>query len=154
MRIGSLIEAFGIRCGTPLEMLPAGTLALSFHGCATINLEHDAQEDMLHVYSTVGQDPVDDVVRVAVYRMLLEANLFGHETLGGTLSLDTTTGELLLTRRVAVDHLDADALYGVVRDMVHAAEQIANHAKLANARNGLCDTLGDRAAIRIRGALA
>jgi hypothetical protein len=121
MDISSLIALFGEQAGTPLSLDAGGTLALAFDNDLTINLEHDATHDVLHLYAIVGQEPANHDARAAFYRGLLVANVFGHDTLGAALGVDDASGEVLLTVRLPLVGADVGALRDAVQSMVAAA---------------------------------
>lgn len=121
MDISSLIALFGEQAGTPLSLNQGGTLALAFDNDLTINLEHDASQDVLHLYAIVGQEPADLVARPAFYRQLLVANVFGHDTGGASLGVDDLSGEVLLTVRLPLGGTDVTVLRDAVRSMVAVA---------------------------------
>jgi hypothetical protein len=121
MDISSLIALFGEHAGTPLSLNPGGTLALAFDNDLTINLEHDASQDVLHLYAIVGQEPADHDARPAFYRQLLVANVFGHDTGGASLGVDDNSGEVLLTFRLPLAGADVAVLRDAVQSMVAAA---------------------------------
>ncbi|WP_187394990.1 type III secretion system chaperone [Pigmentiphaga aceris] len=122
MDISSLIALFGEQAGTPLALNQGGTLALAFDNDLTVNLEHDASQDVLHLYVIVGQEPADYDARPAFYRELLVANVFGHDTGGASLGIDDVSGEVLLTLRLPL----VSAEVGTLRDAVQSVVETAN----------------------------
>lgn len=137
MDISSLITLFGEQAGTPLTLASGGTLALAFDGDLTLNLEHDAVKDVLHLYVIVGQEPSDHAARAVFYRQLLVANAFGHDTGGATFGMDDDSGEVLLTWRLPLANAEVAALRDAVQSMVSFAsawqERLAAPASLATA---------------------
>ena len=121
MDISSLIALFGEQAGTPLTLTEGGTLALAFDNDLTLNLEHDASQDVLHLYAIVGQEPADHTARARFYRQLLTANVFGHETGGAALGVDDLSGEVLLTWRLPLAGADVGVLRDAVQSMVATA---------------------------------
>ncbi|MFY3305593.1 type III secretion system chaperone [Achromobacter xylosoxidans] len=119
----TLVSLLGDRAGIPLSLSEAGTLALLFENDVILNLEHAASEDALHLYVIVGGDPYDDEERLALYGDMLEANLFCHDTGGGSLGLDDATGEILLTRRVELAMAHVGHLSEAIETLVAAAIQ-------------------------------
>ena len=124
MDISNLIEMVGTRCGVSLSMPPGGTLSMTFEGDLAINLEHDIEQDVLHLYCVMGADPADDRSQLALYRQMLEANLFGHDTAGAALALDQGSGEVLLTRRVEIGALNGDLLHELLQSMARCATEL------------------------------
>ena len=123
MDVHTLVSLLGDRAGIPLSLSEAGTLALQFENDVILNLEHASSEDALHLYVIVGEDPYDDDERLALYGGMLEANLFCHDTGGGSLGLDDATGEILLTRRVELVVADVGYLSEAIETLVAAAMQ-------------------------------
>jgi hypothetical protein len=137
MDISSLIALFGEQAGTPLTLNQGGTLALAFDDELTINLEHDASQDLLHLYAILGQEPSDHAARPAFYRKLLVANVFGHDTGGASLGIDDISGEVLLTWRLPLAGAEVAVLRDAVQSMVATAtawrERLAAPAAVADA---------------------
>src|SRR5471032_566764 len=106
--------------GVSFSMNPGGTLALNFDQGININLEHDSEEDVMHIYSVLGEEPVDDGSRLDLYSAMLEANLFGHETEGATLAIDSATREILLTRRFDLANTTGEMVHEAATGMVRA----------------------------------
>lgn len=123
MDVHTLVSLLGERAGVPLALSEAGTLALQFDDGVALNLEYAEAENVLHLYAIVGEDPHEDDFRLLVYSLMLQGNLFGHETAGGTLSLDDGTGELMLTRRIDLAVADVEYLSEAVETLVTAAAQ-------------------------------
>jgi hypothetical protein len=130
----SLIALFGEESGVPLSLGESGTIDLIFDNDVTVTLEHDDPQDMMHAYAVLGQEPVDSEQCLSLYRDMLSANAFGHETDGATLSLDERTGEILLTRRLELSDATVSQLRRVVESMVDVA--LAWREKLSTAAHG------------------
>jgi hypothetical protein len=114
----SLIALFGEESGVPLVLGDSGTIDLIFENDITLTLEHDDPQDILHAYVVIGNEPLETDQCLSLYRALLAANAFGHETEGATLSLDERTGEVLLTRRLELADATVSQLRRVVETMV------------------------------------
>lgn len=121
MEASRLVSLFGLESGTPLALGPSGTLDLVFENGRTLTLEHDEEQDVLHCYVVLGQNPVHSAERATAYRWMLAANVFGHGTGGATLGLDETTDELLLTQRIALQDANVSGLREIVESMVEVA---------------------------------
>jgi hypothetical protein len=117
----SLIALFGEESGVPLVLGDSGTIDLIFENDITLTLEHDDPQDILHAYVVIGNEPLESDQCLALYRALLSANSFGHETEGATLSLDERTGEVLLTRRLELADAGVSQLRRIVETMVDVA---------------------------------
>lgn len=122
MTAQQLVEQFAARMGV------AG-LALDAHGCAalesqqgvTVNLEHDAAQDLLHLYSHLGADPARD--RETLYAAMLDANLFGQGTGGATLARDPQDRMLVLCQTVAPASLTGETFESLVLAFMDNAQQ-------------------------------
>ncbi len=121
MDVSTLVAEFGRRAGTPLVLQAGGTLALAFDNGLTVNIEHEAAPDLLHLYVVLGQEPADPAARATYYRALLIANPFGQAAGGGAFGIDDTTGEVLLTRTLPTATLDGTQLELALRHLVEAA---------------------------------
>ncbi|AOB32426.1 hypothetical protein AKI39_19420 [Bordetella sp. H567] len=113
-----LIALFGEESGVPLTLGESGTIDLIFDKDVTVTLEHDDPQDMLHAYTVLGQEPVETEQQLTLYRDMLVANAFGHETEGAALSLDDRNGEILLTRRLELADATVSQLRRAVESMV------------------------------------
>jgi hypothetical protein len=117
----SLIALFGKESGVPLSLGDSGTIDLIFDNEVTVTLEHDDPQDMLHAYAVLGQEPMEPEQCLSLYRDMLAANAFGHETEGSSLALDERSGEILLTRRLELADATVSQLRRVVEGMVDVA---------------------------------
>jgi hypothetical protein len=117
----SLIALFGKESGVPLSLGESGTIDLIFDNEVTVTLEHDDPQDMLHAYVVLGQEPMEVGQCLSLYRAMLAANAFGHETEGAALSLDERSGEVLLTRRLELHDATVAQLRRIVEGMVDVA---------------------------------
>lgn len=116
-----LIAALGQDTGTPLSLSAAGTVALQFDSGVTLHLEHDAQQDVLHCYAVLGQEPADADQRSRLHAALLSANAFGRDTGGATLGVDDATSEVILSRRLELGHAEP----AMLRDCVASLASVA-----------------------------
>lgn len=121
MEVSSLISLFGQESGIPLSLGESGTIDLVFENDVTVTLEHDDPQDVLHCYIVLGHEPAEPDVRAVIYRNLLAANAFGHDTDGACLGLDELTGEILLTRRLELLDANVSLLRNMVQSMVNTA---------------------------------
>lgn len=106
-----LLSAYGRIAGLPdLKFEPHGCARLLFDGTIAVDLEIDEDAGCVQVYGVLG--PVPDLGREGVYRALLEANMFGTQTRGATLSIDPVQHEVLLSRRVDVAVMTSGQAFG------------------------------------------
>ena len=98
-RAQELLAAYGQIAGLPgLKFEPHGCARLMFEGSVAVDLEIDRGADCIQMYGVLGPVPAGD--REALYRRLLEGNLFCTQTRGATLAVDGVQEEVILCRRV------------------------------------------------------
>lgn len=98
------------------------------HGCArlmvgthlALDFERDAEAGVIQLYSVLGPAPAQG--DAALYRQLLEANLFGADTAGATLAIDGPMREIVLCRSISAEGLAAPAFVQTVEQFIAAAE--------------------------------
>lgn len=122
--------------------LAAPGLEFDAHGCARLRVDdridvnfERSEGHLIHVYCTLGPLPTDR--REAVFQRLLTANLFGAETGGATLAIDTEFNEVVLCTDVGNHGWTAELLASRVERFVEAA--LAWQARFAD----LASTTGD-----------
>lgn len=94
-----LLTAYGQIAGLPgLKFEPHGCARLVFERNVAVDLEIDRGANAIQVYGVLGPVPAGD--REALYRRLLESNLFCTKTRGATLSVDPVQEEVILSLRV------------------------------------------------------
>lgn len=104
----------------PLRFDAQGCARLVFDTSLAIDFERDDDARVLQVYSVLGPLPAEG--REALYRRLLEANLFGAATSGSTLAVDGNTQEVVLCRTVDVDEMGGPAFVQLVERFVATAD--------------------------------
>lgn len=126
MDISPLVEELGRLCGSALDMPPGGAVALKFDGDVVVHLEHDAEDEYLHLYTVLGSEPADARASESIHRRLLVANLFGHHTGGAAIAIDPANGEILLTRRFELGQgrLDGDQVYAAIQGIAASADEL------------------------------
>ena len=103
------------------------SLAFDAHGCARlrfdsgadVNLEVDPSGDCIHLYSVLG--PVPPGPKEHLYQRLLEANAFGLDTSGASLSIDAARNEFLLCKRVDGEMPDASSFAETIQRFASVA---------------------------------
>jgi len=79
---------------------------LVFDDKLAVDFENPPDQNLLLVYASAGKLPRDG--REQLYKMMLEANLFGLGTGGAVLALDANLDEIILFRRYPSDDIDYD----------------------------------------------
>ncbi|MEE4377567.1 MAG: type III secretion system chaperone [Candidatus Competibacteraceae bacterium] len=77
-----------------------------------LNLDYHEDEDVLVMYSTVGDVPDDQ--RLQLYQELLQANFFWESTAGATMCVDHTAERVMLMANITVGDLDLPKLMTVL----------------------------------------
>jgi hypothetical protein len=104
-----LLAAYGQLTGLPhLRFNSDGCARLLFDGSVSVDLEVDDAAACIQAYGVLGPVPAGN--REALYRRLLEGNLFGTQTGGAALSIDPVQEEVLLCRRLELAATDAAAM--------------------------------------------
>ena len=101
-----------------------GCARMLFDGKVDVNFENDEISGLLHLYSDLGELPLRG--REAVYRALLEANLFGVQTQGATLAVDGSEDQVVLSRSVLVEELSLSSFSKLLEGFVNSAEYWQN----------------------------
>src|SRR5437763_14891047 len=105
MEINDAIRDFGSLANLPGFMLDSrGMARLQLDGSIIIDFEYDANQNVLHLYSSIAPAPAVD--GEAQLRLLLEANLFLDRSLGTSFALDAGTGEFMACARLEPEYLD------------------------------------------------
>jgi hypothetical protein len=128
MNVEQILSAFGAVRGQPDLKLTNGVCRLLFEGETTVDIEPVPDEGALFFYSTIGQ--ISPVETEPVYRFLLESNLFGKGTAGGTLACDFETNEIVLWRSLEIDPLTVERFETELTRFVDAAQNAS--ARLEN----------------------
>lgn len=101
-----------------------GCARLLFDGKVAVNFESDEVFGQLHLYSDLGELPLRG--REAVYRALLEGNLFGIQTQGATLALDGSQDQVMLSRTLLMEELSLSSFSQMLEGFVGCAEYWQN----------------------------
>lgn len=122
MKAEQLLSDLGLTMGLPgLTFNTDGCARLVFDDTHAVNLESDTQTGQLLLYITLG--PLPAAGREALYLSLLEGNLFGAQTDGATLAVDSLNHEVVLCRTLVADELSAQSFTEIIEKFVNAAEQ-------------------------------
>lgn len=96
------------------------TCRLIINECITVDLEWSPHEDLLHVYSSLGNGPgVTDDDGMHWAEIMLHANAFGHDT--GRASLALHEGNVLLSRHFDLASLTFPRFFEDFRRYLEAA---------------------------------
>lgn len=109
----------------PLDFDANGCARLLFDGKVAVNFESDEVSGQLHLYTDLGELPLRG--REAVYRALLEGNLFGIQTKGATLAVDGSQDQVVLSRTVLMEELSLSAFSELLAGFVGCAEYWQNY---------------------------
>lgn len=122
MEPSSLLKEYGKSVGLPALGFDAhGCARLRFDSGGEVNLEVDPSGEWIHLYAVLG--PVLPGPNDGLYLRLLQANNFGADTRGATLSIDPSRNEILLCQRVATDVRDAFVLGAAIENFGAAARE-------------------------------
>ncbi|MBK4736383.1 type III secretion system chaperone [Noviherbaspirillum pedocola] len=99
-----------------------GMARLQLDGAMLIDFEHDPNQNVLHLYSSIGPAPFAG--GETALRLLLEANLFQDRSLGTAFALDSGTGEFMACARLELETLNGQRLVTHVERMAAAVEKI------------------------------
>ena len=98
----------------------AGCARLEFDGRTRVNFEVDTETDRLQLYSVLG--PLPGEGREALYRTLLEGNLFGGGTRGASLAVDSLAHEVVLCQCLSAELYSGEAFIALLEDFVTCAQ--------------------------------
>jgi hypothetical protein len=129
MDIRDAIRDFGSLANLPgFALDERGMARLQLDSTLIIDFEYDANQSVLHLYSSIAPAPAVD--GEAQLRLLLEANLFLDRSVGTAFALDGSTGEFMACARLELEYLDAPALVKQVERMAAAVEKMREDLKV------------------------
>lgn len=121
MKAQQLLDNLAATMGLPALPLNGDQCArLVFDTKIAVDFESDPISGELFLYCDLGTLPLGG--REALYRRLLEANLFGQQTLRATLAIEGSSDMVVLWRAVLCEELSLEAFQKVVEDFVNCAE--------------------------------
>jgi len=116
-----LLAQLGLAMNLPgLAFDANGCARLMVDGRIAVNFEVDEGAGGMQIYSTLAPLPAQE--QGPMLLMLLEGNLFGAQTLGATLAVDTLYNEIVLCRGIAVQDIDAAGFTAIVERFVTAVQ--------------------------------
>ncbi|MEO5671736.1 MAG: type III secretion system chaperone [Ramlibacter sp.] len=122
MTADDLLNDLGLTAGLPEFRFDAkGCARLMFDDKVAVNFENDESARCIHLYSPVAPLPTER--HEALYKSLLQANLFGSETLGATLAIDDLQDEIVMCRCVPTQDTTGKAFAEVLERFVTAVEE-------------------------------
>ena len=122
MKPEQLLNDLGLTMGLPdLKFNEQGCARLVFDSKTSVNLESDADTGQLRIYAVLWPLPPEG--REALYLSLLEGNLFGLQTQGATLAIDSANYQVVLCRTLVADELSANSFLAIIESFVNCAEQ-------------------------------
>lgn len=121
MNLNDLLSDLGNNIGLgPLKLDDGGVCRLVFDGDTSVDIEESGDlEHHLLMHSVVGYTPPEG--RLAFYEKLLSGNYLGRQTVGGSLALDPSTGEVLLWRSLDTAQLGVEVFASKISDFVQTA---------------------------------
>src|SRR5690606_21031516 len=122
MRAQELVREFGENIGLPdFALEKSGMARLRLDGKVVVDFEHDAGNDVLHVYA-----PIASAAHCSpqAWRLLLEANLFLDRSGGAACAFDQLTGDFMACLRLDLERLDCLTLMRRVHHLADAVERL------------------------------
>lgn len=121
MDANQLLNGLGLIMSLPnLRFDEHGCARLMFDGATAIDLEVDNDTGSLQLYSVLS--PVPPEGREAMFRSLLEGNLFGAQTHGATLAIDALFNEILLCRTIDLKQVSGAEFFALMERFVDSVE--------------------------------
>jgi hypothetical protein len=121
MNAQQLLDSLASTMGLPQMPLNSDHCArIVFDGKVEVDFESDPESGELFLHCSVGALPHGG--REALYRRLLEANLFGQETSRSTLAVDAGTESVVMWRADLCEELSLISFQQIVEDFVNCAE--------------------------------
>lgn len=122
MDADQLLASLGLATGLPdLKFDNNGCARLLFDQRMAVDLERDADASCIHIYTVLCAAPPPGTGE-ALYRRLLEGNLFGSQTQGAALAVDATSHEIILCRSVDVESSSSDDFARLIEKFLAAVE--------------------------------
>ena len=97
-----------------------GLACLGVDETLEIHFENDQERNRLQVYSILGSVPAEG--KEALFRQLLEGNLFGIETRNAILGIDDVTEEIVLSLALDCEKVGVDEFERIVSHFVATVE--------------------------------
>ena len=117
-----LLRELGARIQLPtLDLDEEGNACIDVDEAYAINLEYDADEDALLLYTWIG--PVPELNTAEMLRRLLSANYFWTENDGATLSIEEETNGIVLIDRIRCHDFDIDVFERYIQGYMAVAER-------------------------------
>lgn len=130
MKPDQLLNDLGLTMGlSDLKFNEEGCARLVFDGKFAVNLENEPESGQLIIYMTLGPIPAEG--REVLYLSLLEGNLFGTQTSGAALAVDSINHEVVLCQNLMTEDLSAASFVKSIEDFVNTGEQWSKNIKHA-----------------------
>lgn len=121
MKAQQLLDDLARTMGLPaLPMNDEHCARLVFDDKISVDFESDPLSGELFLKCELAALPLSG--REGLYRRLLEANLYGQQTLRATLALNPTQESVVLWRAVFAEEMSLSAFEKVVEDFLNCAE--------------------------------
>jgi hypothetical protein len=122
MHAHDIVRDFGALARLPdFALDDRGMARLQLDGTLVIDFEHDATNNVLHLYSSIAPAPQQCEAQL---RLLMEANLFLDRSVGATFALDSLTNEFMACVRLEPEKLTGHDLVTQVERMADAVERL------------------------------
>ena len=130
-----LIQNLAIELDCSLDFVSGGHVAIEVDDQYLINIEHDEEQDILYLYTSLGPPPPDPVVRFALTVQFMKANSFDPVTNIATISLNLDgTAFIYISKKYVTT--------AAVEDLLLAMEYLSEYSP--SLRNMLAEAHGIR----------
>ncbi|MFC0220740.1 CesT family type III secretion system chaperone [Pseudochelatococcus lubricantis] len=122
MSLEKLLSILSDRSGVDLRLDPNGNCALEYGPGLELTISSTDAGSALLLHQPVQF--MSPAVPESLFRKCMELNLYGTQTYGGALGLDSQSGWIVLAKRLAVDALDPQRLEEALMQFIAAAGHI------------------------------
>ncbi len=150
MKIQELLSDLGAHIGlAQVKLDSAGVCRLTFDDSIHVDLEqHPREATALLMHTVLGTVPPEE--RTPFYLQLLGENYLARETNGSVLSVDRSSGEVVLWNQTDVDSADVESLAEKLTAFVQTAQDWTARLESASYDSGSSDESASQFAGMIR----
>lgn len=135
-----LIEELGQELGLPdMEMDDQDFVCIFTDDGVVLNLDYHEDEDVLVLYTTVGEIPNDNK-RLQLYEEMLRGNFAWESTAGATLCIDPSAKLALMMVNITVGDLDLPKLMKVLNHFTRLAWVWSDRIRELTDQDGQADS--------------